>query len=106
MLDQSSELTINATAFKARCLGLMDDLSRGRLKRVFITKHGKVVAEMAPPPPKVAKVSIIGCMKDEYPVSHDVDWDKVARERAALSAHRLTDEELVIKFQQGLYPST
>lgn len=104
MLDQPSELTINATAFKARCLGLMDDLARGRLKRVFVTKHGKVVAEMGPPPPKVAKVSIIGCMADEYPASDDLDWDAVARERAALSAEWLTDEELAIKFQRGLNP--
>lgn len=84
MLDQPFELTINATAFKARCLGLMDDLSRGRLRRVFVTKHGKVVSEMSAPVP-VTHVSTFvddgqypsywGCMKGELGLPHNYDWD-------------------------------
>ena len=39
MLDQPSEPTINSTAFKPRRFGLMDDLARGRLKRVVVAKR-------------------------------------------------------------------
>ncbi len=99
MLDQSSELTINATAFKARCLGLMDDLSRGRLKRIFITKHGKVVAEMGSPPPKVAKISIIGCMERDI---GQVDWDAIEREAASLHDEWPTPEEMDADIQRQL----
>mgnify|MGYP001262103698 CR=1 FL=1 len=42
-------MTITATEFKARCLSLME---RVRLTRepVLITKRGRVVAQLAPPP--------------------------------------------------------
>ncbi len=38
---------ITATAFKARCLELMDEVATRRVSYV-VTKHGKPVAELAP----------------------------------------------------------
>ena len=99
MLDQSSELTINATAFKARCLGLMDDLSRGRLKLVSVTKHGKVVAEMVAPVQQPTKVSIIGCMADDR---EPPDWEAIEREMASLHDEWPTPDEMDADIQRQL----
>ncbi|MFM9852972.1 MAG: hypothetical protein ACKVOJ_09230 [Sphingomonadaceae bacterium] len=99
MLDQSSELTINATAFKARCLGLMDELTRGRLKRVLVTKRGKVVAEMSAPEPTAKKISIIGCMAKDVAA---IDWDAIEREAASLHNEWPTPEEMDADIQRQL----
>jgi antitoxin (DNA-binding transcriptional repressor) of toxin-antitoxin stability system len=108
MLDQPSELTINATAFKARCLGLMDDLARGRLKSVRITKHGKVVAEMGRARASVGNAlpiddgkypSVLGCMIDEPFFQPDFDIEAIKRDKAAVASGWPTPEDLANKFQ-------
>jgi prevent-host-death family protein len=47
-------MKIAATEFKARCLRLMEQVRRTR-KPVLITKRGRVVAQLAPPPPEAVK---------------------------------------------------
>jgi len=47
-------MKIAATEFKARCLRLMEQVRRTR-KPILITKRGRVVAHLAPPPPEVVK---------------------------------------------------
>lgn len=42
--------TINATEFKAKCLGLLDRVSGRELDRLEITKRGRLVAVVTPPP--------------------------------------------------------
>jgi antitoxin (DNA-binding transcriptional repressor) of toxin-antitoxin stability system len=54
------ELTINATAFKARCLDLMDQIASHKLSHVTITKRGKPVSVLRAPEPPEPKPSIIG----------------------------------------------
>ncbi len=46
----SSELHINATEFKAKCLDIFRRLQDGSLRKVFITRRGRLVAELTPPP--------------------------------------------------------
>jgi hypothetical protein len=41
--------TVSVTEFKAHCLKLFADLSQRRLKKVIVTRHGKVVGEVLPP---------------------------------------------------------
>ena len=41
--------TVTATRFKAECLGWMERVRRTG-KPILITKHGRVVAQLAPPP--------------------------------------------------------
>ncbi|HEX4110968.1 MAG TPA: type II toxin-antitoxin system prevent-host-death family antitoxin [Stellaceae bacterium] len=80
------EIEISATEFKAKCLGLLDRLSKRSLKRVTVTKRGKPVAVLTPP--KLAKKkplpSLFGCMKDRtfIPPGYDLtkpvyegEWD-------------------------------
>ena len=47
-------MKITATEFKAKCLGLMDQMGKGH-DPILITKHGKVVAQLAPAPHKEKK---------------------------------------------------
>lgn len=53
------ELTINASAFKARCLDLMDQIASHKLSRVTVTKRGKPVSVLYAPEPPKPKPSII-----------------------------------------------
>ena len=41
--------TINATEFKARCLELLDQVDRGDLQELAVTKRGQIVARLVPP---------------------------------------------------------
>jgi prevent-host-death family protein len=47
-------MKVTATEFKAHCLRLMEQVRRTR-KPVLITKRGRVVAQLAPPPPEAIK---------------------------------------------------
>ncbi len=40
---------INATEFKAKCLDFLDQISRGELQELEVTKRGHVVARLVPP---------------------------------------------------------
>jgi hypothetical protein len=42
-------LKVSATEFKATCLALLDQLNRGTITRLEVTKRGKVVAVVTKP---------------------------------------------------------
>jgi antitoxin (DNA-binding transcriptional repressor) of toxin-antitoxin stability system len=42
------ETAINVTAFKARCLALIDAVAEGKASRVVLTRHGRAVAALVP----------------------------------------------------------
>jgi antitoxin (DNA-binding transcriptional repressor) of toxin-antitoxin stability system len=42
------EKSLSVTQFKAKCLGLIDDLDSKRLRRVTIVKRGREVAALVP----------------------------------------------------------
>ena len=46
--QDSDTLSIGVTAFKARCLALIDDVARGKTRRVVLTKHNRPVAAIVP----------------------------------------------------------
>ncbi|MBM3538613.1 MAG: type II toxin-antitoxin system Phd/YefM family antitoxin [Alphaproteobacteria bacterium] len=46
---------IGVTAFKGRCLELIDDVAKGRKKRVLLTKRGRAVAALVPLEDKTAR---------------------------------------------------
>lgn len=39
-------IAIGVTEFKAKCLGLIDDVAQGKTDRVVLMKHNKPVAEI------------------------------------------------------------
>ena len=70
-----SEKTIKASEFKAKCLALMDDVSRtGR--PLSITKRGRVVARLIPSGP-VRKRSLKGSIVAQSDLTTPIDapWD-------------------------------
>ena len=44
----TNESTIGVTAFKAQCLGLIDDVARGKTDRIILLKHNRPIAAVAP----------------------------------------------------------
>ena len=46
--------TISATEFKATCLQVLDRVQSGEFSRVEVTKRGRVVAVLSPPPATMA----------------------------------------------------
>jgi len=46
--DPVDETTIGVTAFKAQCLALIDDVARGKTRRVVLMKHNRPVAAIVP----------------------------------------------------------
>ena len=71
--------TIQASEFKAKCLGLMDHVARTG-ETILVTKNGKPVAELRPHRPPRAK-SFIGGDKGKIKILGDiispigVEWD-------------------------------
>jgi prevent-host-death family protein len=72
------QLQIPAGEFKAKCLQLMDEISRSR-KELVITKRGKPVAKLVPFEDEAPE--IFGFMKDSVAIKGDivspidVDWE-------------------------------
>jgi prevent-host-death family protein len=54
MTRQVVSMTVTATEFKARCLSLMERV-RKTGKSILITKRGRVIAQLTPPPPGKTK---------------------------------------------------
>jgi antitoxin (DNA-binding transcriptional repressor) of toxin-antitoxin stability system len=46
--NDADEMSIGVTAFKARCLALIDDVARGKTRRVLLMKHNRPVAAIVP----------------------------------------------------------
>ena len=48
MPADADEVSTEITAFKARCLALIDDVARGKTRRVVLMKHNRPVAAIVP----------------------------------------------------------
>ena len=46
--DDADEISIGVTGFKARCLAVIDDVARGKMRRVLLMKHNRPVAAIVP----------------------------------------------------------
>jgi antitoxin (DNA-binding transcriptional repressor) of toxin-antitoxin stability system len=46
--DDIDETAIGVTAFKTRCLALIDDVAQGKTRRVVLMKHNRPVAAIVP----------------------------------------------------------
>ena len=61
--------TIAAGEFKAKCLKLLDQVAETR-QPLIITKHGKPVAQLMPPPEE--RESLFGCMRGSGIILGDI----------------------------------
>jgi prevent-host-death family protein len=68
-------LEISASEFKAKCLELLDRLATRKLDRIVVTKHGRPVAVLSPPPsPEAAADSLFGCLQGMMEAPADFDF--------------------------------
>lgn len=72
---EGATLQIGASEFKAKCLDLMDRLAARKLDRIIVTKRGRPVAVLTPPPTatEVAE-SLFGCLKGRMIAPADFDF--------------------------------
>ena len=67
--------TITASAFKAQCLALMDEVAQTG-EAILITKNGKPVAQLTPPPGRLGgRKAAFGLHKGMVAPVGDVDLD-------------------------------
>lgn len=72
--EHASTEIVSATEFKAKCLQLFKRLSGGDLSRVEVTKRGKVVAVVTPPPTASEGIwKLYGSMKGTVQMPEDFD---------------------------------
>ena len=68
-------LKIAASEFKAKCLDLMDQLASRKLSRIVVTKHGRPVAVLSPPPTRQELAeAFFGFMKGSVGAPEDFDF--------------------------------
>ena len=46
--DKTDEVAIGVTAFKARCLALIDEIAQGKARRILLMKHNRPIAMIVP----------------------------------------------------------
>lgn len=67
----SGTLSISVTEFKKRCLALLSDLQKRKIKAIRVTKHGKPLANIEPalePAPE-----LFGSMKGQVKIPPGLD---------------------------------
>jgi prevent-host-death family protein len=70
-----ADLTISASEFKAKCLGVLDKLAARKLKRVVVTKRGRPVAVLTPPAAdRRTAEDLFGCMKGRIVAPEGFDF--------------------------------
>jgi prevent-host-death family protein len=73
---------IQISTFKATCLAVLDRVGKTRVP-VLVTRFGKPVAQIVPPPPAARDEGWLGCMRDRTtivgdivsPASEPSDWE-------------------------------
>jgi antitoxin (DNA-binding transcriptional repressor) of toxin-antitoxin stability system len=75
--DTADEASIGVTAFKAQCLGLIDDVAQGKTKRIVLLKHNRPVAAIVPIEPEEEDLNTLdglwGAMRGVLTVAPGVD---------------------------------
>lgn len=86
-MPRAKEKAIGVTAFKAKCLSLIEEVASGRTTRVVLTKRGKPVAEIGRPTASgkghvpdpwgalAGSVQIPPDLDLTAPSGFDLDWD-------------------------------
>lgn len=76
-----TENAIGVTAFKAQCLGLIDDVAQGKTGRVVLLKHKRPIAAIVPFPENAEECfDLWGAMRGTVTVAPGVDLTEPAGE--------------------------
>lgn len=71
----AKKTAIGVTAFKAKCLGLIDDVAQGKTDRIVLLKHNRPVAALVPIQEKkgAKHFELWGAMSGTFTVAPGVD---------------------------------
>lgn len=70
----TNKTTIGVTAFKAQCLGLIDDVAQGKTDRIVLLKHNRPIAAIVPMDAEVHEDSDLwGAMRGTVTIAPGVD---------------------------------
>ena len=70
----TSKTTIGVTAFKAQCLGLIDDVAQGKTGRVVLLRHNRPIAAVVPLTEDAEERSELwGAMRGTVTVAPEID---------------------------------
>lgn len=67
--------TVQASEFKAKCLGMVDQVAQTH-EAILITKHGKPVARLCPAEAKPPRPSMYGALKGWMTIDPSIDLTK------------------------------
>ena len=67
----NEDKAIGVTAFKAQCLALIDDIARGKARRVVLLKHNRPVAAIVPI--EKEPTELWGALRDTVKITPDTD---------------------------------
>ncbi|MGA3046556.1 MAG: hypothetical protein ABSD67_08040 [Terracidiphilus sp.] len=68
------EAAIGVTAFKSKCLGLIDDVAQGKTSRIVLLKHNRPIAAIVPlPETEDAAFDLWGAMRGTVTIAPGVD---------------------------------
>ena len=70
-MSKTDETSIGVTAFKARCLALIDDVAQGKTRRVLLMKHHRPVAAIVPF--ERAPIELWGALRGSVKVPSGID---------------------------------
>lgn len=73
MAGMPRERTISATEFKARCLEIFDQLAARKIGKVTVTKRGRPVAVLTPPPSQADMTALHGFLRGSVIVPEGID---------------------------------
>jgi prevent-host-death family protein len=69
-----AKLAVSASEFKAKCLDLLDQVGRGEIEELEVTKRGRVVARLLPPSAAPGSIeSWHGFMRGSVEIPADLD---------------------------------
>ena len=72
---RNDTLEIAASEFKAKCLDLFDQLATRKLNRIVVTKRGRPVAVLTPPPTREeVAAGLFGCLRGRLIAPADFDF--------------------------------
>ena len=86
-IAKKNESSIGVTAFKSKCLGLIDEVAQGKTSRIVLMKHNRPVAAIVPVEVESANLNSLdglwGAMEGMLTVAPgvditepvDVEWD-------------------------------
>jgi antitoxin (DNA-binding transcriptional repressor) of toxin-antitoxin stability system len=76
--DEADEVSIGVTAFRARCLALIEEVAQGKTRRVVLTKRNRLIAAIVPVEREPAE--LWGAMRGSVKVALGIDLTQATGE--------------------------